>query len=160
MTVKRVFISGPISKGDMVENLRRADDAMLALMKAGLAPFNPMLSCYAGGLECPDNRDQGVYGLASAHGGFRDLTHADWIAMDLAWVEVADAVLRLPGESTGADAECAHADECGVPVFHAVDAVVAAMAALTASEEATEADAQRRLSAYLAGLTDSPLCKV
>ena len=120
--MKRVYISGPITKGDIGHNVRQADAAMLALMRAGLSPFNPMLSCYAGG---EGGEFVGVVPNAKAHGGFRDLGHAAWVAMDFAWVEVSAAVLRLPGESTGADAECAHARSVGVPVFESLPALVA-----------------------------------
>jgi hypothetical protein len=41
---KRIYIAGPISKGDPLHNVRQADEAMFALMRAGFAPFNPMLS--------------------------------------------------------------------------------------------------------------------
>ena len=40
-----------------------------------------------------------------------------WYDLDLAHMETCDAVWRLPGESSGADAEVAHAKEIGMPVF-------------------------------------------
>jgi hypothetical protein len=39
-----------------------------------------------------------------------------WCIYDLAWLEVCDVLLRLPGESPGADREVAFADEHGIPV--------------------------------------------
>jgi hypothetical protein len=45
--------------------------------------------------------------------------------IDLAWVEVADAVLRIPGESSGAEREVAHALHHGKPVFTSVEDVLA-----------------------------------
>lgn len=45
------------------------------------------------------------------------IPHADWIAHDLPLIAVCDALYRLPGESAGADAEVAHADQCQVRVF-------------------------------------------
>jgi len=107
-------------------NVARADAAMLALMRAGFAAVNPALTCYAGAAkaiqDCPDYSERGV-GIvpdAKAHGDFRDLTHADWLAMDKAVVERCDAVLRLPGESAVADIETAHAAAVGVPVFYSL----------------------------------------
>ena len=44
-------------------------------------------------------------------------THYRWLAEDLAFVEVCDGVLRLPGISPGADEECAAARALGIPVF-------------------------------------------
>ena len=119
---KRVYISTPISKGILVENIRQADAAMAQLMRWGFAPFNPALSCYAGGADTDS-----IGTLAYAHwngcGEFSGFNHADWLDMDFAWVEVSDAVLRLPGESRGADAECKHAAKCYVPVFHTIEAL-------------------------------------
>ncbi len=43
-----------------------------------------------------------------------DQDHATWVAIDLPWVAVADALLRLPGESIGADREVATAHERGI----------------------------------------------
>ena len=40
--------------------------------------------------------------------------------IELPWVSVADAVLRLPGESLGADLEVARAEEAGIPVFRSI----------------------------------------
>ena len=37
--------------------------------------------------------------------------------IELPWVAVADALLRLPGESLGADLEVARAEAIGIPVF-------------------------------------------
>jgi hypothetical protein len=120
---KRIYIACPISKGVLVENIRQADAAMLALMKAGYSPFNPALSCYCGGSRASFTDGSGCYATADrkANGGFQTLSHRDWLDMDFAWIEVCHAVLRLPGESVGADAEVAFARERGVPVFHSID---------------------------------------
>lgn len=117
----RVYIAGPITKGDLRFNIHRAETMFYRLLKAGFAPFCPHWSCYASGpLLTPDGR---VYAIAAAvHPG---TSHADWVALDLAWVRVADAVLRLPGESTGADAEVAEARRVGVPVFGSFEEVLA-----------------------------------
>jgi len=94
----KVYLSGPITKGDRDANFRQAADAHKALMAAGFAVLNPMLTM----------RLPGAFAIE----------HDTWIANDLPWVAVADAVLRLPGESKGADIECEHALIHGVPVFH------------------------------------------
>ena len=93
----RIYISGPITKGDRDVNFQQAADAHKALMTAGYAVLNPMLT-----MRLP---------------GAFEIPHDTWIANDLPWVAVADAVLRLPGESRGADIECEHALIHGVPVF-------------------------------------------
>lgn len=94
----RVYLSGPITLGDREHNFKQAADAQRRLMLAGFAVLNPMLS-----MQLP---------------GAWDIPHDVWIANDLPWIAVADVVLRLPGESTGADEECAFAaDICEVPVY-------------------------------------------
>lgn len=110
----RVYIAGPISKGDLAGNIQRASDAFEALALAGLAPFCPHWSCFSGKVQVSETGGS-VYAVAGAQPN--KLTHADWLAVDLAWVGCADAVLRLPGESTGADLETAEAKRAGIRVF-------------------------------------------
>lgn len=107
---RRVFIACPISRGDLRENIRQAREASSALMRAGLAPLNPALSCFAQS-DTP-----------SRAAGF---THAEWLEVSLPWLAWAEAVLRLPGESRGADKECALAENLGIPVFGSVPDVLA-----------------------------------
>lgn len=109
MNRKRVYVAGPISRGDLQHNIDQSREASRELMRAGLAPLNPMLTCFA------DSN------TPSASAGF---DHATWLSCDLSWVAVADALLRLPGESTGADAEVAFARQSGVPVFYSVPETV------------------------------------
>ena len=94
----RIYISGPISKGDHAHNFHQAVTAQKSLMEAGCAVLNPMLSMLMPGAF--------------------SIPHAEWIANDLPWVTVSDAVLRLPGESDGADAECGWAKDHDIPVYH------------------------------------------
>jgi hypothetical protein len=72
-------------------------------MLKGFAPFNPMRSMVLPFAWQPD------------------MPHNLWIECDLPWVDVADAVLRLPGYSVGADAELKYAMEKGIPVFFGID---------------------------------------
>jgi hypothetical protein len=44
--------------------------------------------------------------------------------LDFGWVRRCDAVLRLPGASSGADREVALAERLGLPVFGSVDEVL------------------------------------
>lgn len=123
--MKRVYIAGPISKGILLDNIQQADAAMAELMRAGFAVFNPMLSVYAGGadyLPCTESHPMpsrvGAYADRQASGEFRQFSHQQWLDMDFAWVSVSDAVLRLPGESKGADMETRYAEDHKIPVFH------------------------------------------
>lgn len=106
----RIYISGPITKGDREANFQQAADAQKALLAAGYAVLNPVLTMLLpGAFEIP---------------------HDTWIANDLPWVAVADAVLRLPGESEGADIECTYASDRGIPVFCDLDKLRAEAAAM------------------------------
>jgi hypothetical protein len=125
-TKKRVYIAGPISKGDLEHNIKQSDEAFKTLTKAGFAPMNPMWSCFSGSVQRranPVTNEPQIIAVGTQTGGL-DLKHADWLGADLAWVEVSDAVLRLPGESTGADMETAHAKKKGIPVFDSVAKVI------------------------------------
>ena len=124
---KKAYIAGPISKGCLLRNVNQATAAFVALAKAGLAPFCPHWSAYSKeafffpGVQSVDTR---VFCEATRFGN-TEMTHADWMGVDLPWVEVSDAVLRLPGESTGADLEVTHAIKCGIPVFYDIEELIA-----------------------------------
>ena len=111
----RIYIAGPISLGILEDNIRQATEAGLVLLKAGYAPLVPHLTCYMAGAT-PEVLPAGT-------------VHEDWYAADLPWVAVSDAVLRLPGESRGADGEVALAERLGIPVFYNLDVLMREVAA-------------------------------
>jgi hypothetical protein len=125
----RTYIAGPISKGDLQHNIEQATAAFKQLAKAGAAAWCPQWSAFSGGAEGDGklgqyNRYDGTpRPWAHASTGGVGLSHREWLETDLAWVECADAVLRLPGESTGADEEVALAKSRGIPVFYSVEEV-------------------------------------
>ena len=100
----RVYVAGPYTLGDRSENLRRIMAATVEILDAGHEPFCPLLSF------------------------FIDLTHPrpweDWMRLDLAWLKVAEAVVRIPGESRGADEEWMFAVSREIPCFFTVSAFV------------------------------------
>lgn len=104
---KKIYIAGPMSKGDRVKNLAQGLVVYRELILAGHAPFCPMLSFFAG--------------------PFVDAGHGDWLAADLPWLRSADAVVRLPGESVGAEIEVAEARKIGIPVHFGLDACLLAI---------------------------------
>ena len=127
---KRIYIACPIAKpatdDGLCNNVRQANDAMLALMKAGYSPFNPALSAFAGGVHQDWlNGDGKVFAAAHRYlnNEFTNISHTDWLSVDKAWVAVADAVLRLPGESKGADEETALANRLRIPVFTSIESL-------------------------------------
>jgi hypothetical protein len=93
---KRIYISGPITKGDRNENFAQAAKAQIELMQAGFSTYNPMLSM--------------------ANFASEDCDWETWLECDEAWVAVSDFVLRLPGPSLGAERELAFARRHGIPV--------------------------------------------
>lgn len=113
---KRVYIAGPISQGILEHNLWRADYAFRQLMLAGFAPLCPHWSVYHGSA-----RQFHDIVLAQARVLPEYTTHEDWLGVDLPWVAVSDAVLRLEGESVGADREVALAESLGIPVFTSIE---------------------------------------
>ncbi len=122
-----VYVAGPISKGCIVSNVMAAHDAGIALMKAGLGVIVPHGSCFWGnrliGRPEFDFSSRLVSGFVPQSDS-AGIGHADWVEMDLEIVRRCDGVLRLPGESAGADAEVAYANECGIPVFSSVEDAV------------------------------------
>ena len=93
----RVYIAGPITLGDRKANYQKGVVAHGMLMRTGFAVLNPILT-----MQLP-------FAFSAPH--------QDWIDSCLPWVDVAEAIYRLPGESKGADIECNHAKDNGTPVF-------------------------------------------
>ena len=129
MSRVRVYIAGPITHGDLADNVNRATAAFADLADAGLAPFCPHWSVFSAKPASPRMSAPGLYdpSVVVAYGtaaGHPRLAHDDWLAVDLAWVAAADAVLRLPGESKGAGREMAEARRLNIPVFGTVGEIV------------------------------------
>lgn len=117
----RVYIAGPISKGNLADNVNQATAAFVKLAQHGFAPLCPHWSVYAKPCRLLDGMCEGTVECIGTTAGNDVMTHGDWMGVDLPWVECAKAVLRLPGESTGADLECEHARQHRIPVFNSFD---------------------------------------
>lgn len=99
LRIPLVYIAGPYTNPDPVENTHTAIRVADLLLSDGkVTPVIPHLSLLWH-LVCP-----------------RPV--ADWYAYDLEVMARCDAVLRLPGASSGADNEIREAEEQGIPVFH------------------------------------------
>ena len=94
----RVYIAGPYSGGDVAVNVFRAMQAWNALYDAGYAPFLPHLTHF-------------IHIFAPRH-------YEEWLRYDLQWLPLCDVVVRLDGESKGADREEKEAGRLGIPVVH------------------------------------------
>ena len=93
----RVYIAGPYTKGDPVVNTRRAISAGEAVQARGHTPFIPHLTLF--------------WHLVYEHEA------QFWYDYDLEWLAVCNALIRLPGDSLGADKEVDRAKELGIPVY-------------------------------------------
>jgi hypothetical protein len=108
--VLRVYVAGPYT-ADPEECTAAAIRAGGELLDAGCAPFVPHLAHYWETLH-------------------QARPYEDWMRIDLAWLTAADALLRLPGSSSGADRETARAEAHGIPVFGSVAELLAARDAI------------------------------
>lgn len=104
--MKRIYVAGPYTKPEPIENTRRAIAAGERLVALGFTPFIPHLTM--------------LWNLVLSH------PPEFWYDYDNQWLAACDAVLRLPGESVGADNEVALAESLGIPVFHSLNDLVAA----------------------------------
>lgn len=96
----RVYLAGPLSS-DPTANTHRAIDIGSLIVDMGGDPFIPHLSHYR------DKRFPRSYSF--------------YVAEDLRWLTVCDALFRFEGESKGADGEVAEAERLGIPVFYTLD---------------------------------------
>ena len=92
----RIYIAGPLT-ADPGRGIREALKAANVLLQAGHAPYVPHLTW--------------LWDLVYAN------SYEAWMRLDLAWLAQAEAVLRLDGDSPGADREVQRALELDIPVF-------------------------------------------
>jgi hypothetical protein len=97
----KVYVASPYTLGDVAVNVKLQIDTVDILMNKGFAPFAPLYS------------------------HFQHMAHprpyTDWVTIDMEWVAVCDCLLRLGGESKGADDEVRYADSLGMPVFYSIE---------------------------------------
>jgi len=101
----KVYIAGPYTKGDVAVNVKRAMDCFEELANAGFCPCAPIANYHFQHMAHPR-------------------TYEEWMKLDLEWLKACDCVLRLDGESPGADREVAAAQAAGMGVFHSVADVI------------------------------------
>ena len=94
----RIYISAPYSKGDIALNVRNAILAGDKLLEMGHIPFVPHLTHFWHYIS--------------------PKSYNTWLQIDMDWLKICDAVLRLPGESIGADHEVNWAYLNGKPVYY------------------------------------------
>lgn len=96
--MKVVYISSPYTLGDVAKNVKVQMDAAHRIMDLGHCPIWPLASHFL-----HIDRARPV---------------RDWMEVDIELVKRSDVVLRLPGESAGADEEVMEALKADVPVCY------------------------------------------
>jgi hypothetical protein len=94
-----VYVAGPYSSPDPVENMNRAIKIATGMRTDGVV--NVILPHLTGLWHLVD-----------------PAPYEDWLDYDLEIMDRCDAVYRFAGKSSGADAEVAAAHERCIPVFH------------------------------------------
>jgi hypothetical protein len=106
-----IFISGPFTAttdDGVIENVLRATEVGIAIMRKGHRSFIPHLSYMT---------DE--YAKTQNEGGF---PYETWLGQDLAILERCDAMLFI-GHSKGADRELARAKELEIPIFYSIEEI-------------------------------------
>ena len=102
--MSKIYIAGPYSRGDTAVNVRNAILAGESVRALGHTPFIPHLTHF--------------WHLISPH------EYRYWMELDFEWLRECDAMLRLPGESSGADEEESIAREIGIPVYYSIENIL------------------------------------
>lgn len=98
-----IYISAPYTIGRVNENIHRACIASDEILKKGHIPYIPHLN-HLWDLISPKD-------------------YHTWLRIDIAILERCDAVLRLDGESKGADLEVETAKRYCMPVYYSIGEV-------------------------------------
>ena len=99
----KIYIASPYTIGDVALNVRKVLLVADRLMSKGHSPYVPHLSHFQH-LVCPR-------------------PYQDWLDLDFEWLKVCDCVLRLEGESKGADQEVELAKSLGIKVIYNVEEI-------------------------------------
>jgi hypothetical protein len=98
---EKIYVAGPYTKGDVAVNVRNAFEAANQLADRGFAPFVPH-STHFWHMLFPR-------------------PYEFWLDLDNQFLPSCDAVLRLPGESSGADKEVELAHSLDMPIFYTIE---------------------------------------
>ena len=107
--MKKIYIAGAIQGKDLLEslnNIRKGIKLSVEVLKANFAPFSPFIDFQYSFIE--------------------PITIDEYYAYSMAWLEVSDALLLVPGyeNSKGTQAEIKRAQELGIPVFTSLSALI------------------------------------
>jgi hypothetical protein len=117
--MKTVYVAGPYSKGDCARNVRNAIDLQEYLYCKGFHVYNPLLTHF---VHMVHHRP-----------------YAFWLKEDMYWLSKCDALVRIQGESSGADGEVQEAIKLKIPVGEFLGFSAAGLSALDKWLETLEA---------------------
>lgn len=103
--IARIYVAGPYTQGDVALNVHRAYEAANRLADLGFAPFVPHATHFW-------------------HMLF-PRPYEFWLNLDNQFLPFCQAVLRLPGSSSGADKEVQLAENLNIPVFTSINDLAA-----------------------------------
>lgn len=100
-----VYIASPYTKpeGKQEENTQASFKVASELIEKGFAPYCPLWMHYM--KECQPN-------------------YEECMSLDLFWAAKCGVLLRLPGESLGADREVEFAKKNGMPIFYSIEELI------------------------------------
>ena len=102
--MKVVYIACPYTVGDVAVNVANCFAAADLLLKHGYIPYPPLYTHF--------------WHIISPK------PYEVWMEMDFEWIRRCDCVVRLPGQSSGADREVQYAASIGKPVFDSITELV------------------------------------
>jgi hypothetical protein len=107
-----VYIAGPMTKGDMKENVATAMDVATNLLTEGFHVILPHLNMFLEQFWADTDTAPDKWGTEQ------------WLEWDYHMLSLCDVVLRIEGESPGSDRETAFARGRRIPVVHAVNELI------------------------------------
>lgn len=99
MSKRKVYIASPYTLGDVAKNVKAQIDTANDLYELGFNVFTPIVAAHFQHMVHPRNWDF-------------------WLELDYEWIDVCDCLLRLDGESAGADLEVEYAKRKDKKVFY------------------------------------------
>lgn len=94
----KVYIAGPLfTSGNLLANIREGIEIGNKVRDLGHYPFIPHVGCF--------------------WQMFHPRSEDDWMEYDLHWLGTCDAMIRIPGDSKGADIEVQYCMSKGIPIY-------------------------------------------
>lgn len=101
--MKVVYIASPYSNGSQAANVAKQMEAYIYLANMGYCPIAPLLSHF---LEI-----------------YHSFKFSNWLEIDKKLISISDIVLRLDGESVGADIEVEYAKNLGKKIVYSIEKI-------------------------------------